>query len=176
MDRAAFNELWYRKTRVSHRGSIQDLGIFFHPLDMVDEWKTVYGRRGFVQYQMVVPFGRETALRHVVEMLSNESLPSFLAVLKRFGASNPGMLSFPTPGWTLAVDIPVGRPDLPVIFDRMDDVVLEAGGRVYLAKDARTRPENLPLMYPRIPEWQAVRHRLDPEGVVTSDLARRLGL
>lgn len=172
----AFNELWYRKTRVSHRGSIQDLGLFFHPLDMIDEWKTVYGRRGFVQYQMVVPFGRESSLRHVIEMLSNESLPSFLAVLKRFGAANPGMLSFPLPGWTLAVDIPVGRPDLPVIFDRMDDVVLEAGGRVYLAKDARTRPENLPLMYPRIPEWQAVRRRLDPDGVVTSDLARRLGL
>jgi decaprenylphospho-beta-D-ribofuranose 2-oxidase len=172
----AFNELWYRKTRISHRGAIQDLGLFFHPLDMIDEWKTVYGRRGFVQYQFVVPFGREMALRHIVEMLSNESLPSFLAVLKRFGDANPGMLSFPMPGWTLAVDIPVGRPDLPVIFDRLDDVVLEAEGRVYLAKDARTRPENLPLMYPRIPEWQAVRRRLDPDGVVTSDLARRLGL
>jgi decaprenylphospho-beta-D-ribofuranose 2-oxidase len=172
----AFIELWYRKTRVTHRGSIQDLGLFFHPLDMIDQWKTVYGRRGFVQYQFVVPFGREGALRHVVEMLSNESLPSFLAVLKRFGAANPGMLSFPMPGWTLAVDIPVGRPDLPVIFDRMDDVVLEAGGRVYLAKDARTRPEHLPRMYPRIPEWQAVRRQLDPDGVVTSDLARRLGL
>src|SRR3954454_23480530 len=172
----AFNELWYRKTRVSHRGSIQDLGLFFHPLDMIDEWKTVYGRRGFVQYQFVVPFGREVALRHIVEMLSNESLPSFLAVLKRFGDANPGMLSFPMPGGTLAVDIPVGRPDLPVIFDRMDDIVLEAGGRVYLAKDARTSPETLPRMYPRTPEWQAVRRRLDPDGVVTSDLARRLGL
>ena len=70
----------------------------------------------------------------------------------------------------------VGRPDLPAIFDRMDDVVLEAGGRVYLAKDARTRPEHLPLMYPRIPEWQAIRRQLDPDGAVTSDLARRLGL
>jgi decaprenylphospho-beta-D-ribofuranose 2-oxidase len=172
----AFNELWYRKSRVSHRGSIQDIGLFFHPLDTVDEWKTVYGRRGFVQYQFVVPFGRENALRHIIEMLSNESLPSFLAVLKRFGAANPGMLSFPMPGWTLAVDIPVGRADLADVFDRMDEVVLEAAGRVYLAKDARTRPENIPLMYPRLSEWQAVRRRIDPDGVVTSDLARRLGL
>ncbi|MGZ4797094.1 MAG: FAD-binding protein [Acidimicrobiia bacterium] len=172
----AFNELWYRKTRVSHRGAIQDLGLFFHPLDLVDEWKTVYGRRGCVQYQFVVPFGEEVALRRIVETLSDEKLPSFLAVLKRFGAANPGMLSFPMPGWTLAVDIPVGRSDLPRIFDRIDDLVLEADGRVYLAKDARTRPEHLGRMYPRLPEWQAVRHRLDPDGVVTSDLARRLGL
>jgi decaprenylphospho-beta-D-ribofuranose 2-oxidase len=80
------------------------------------------------------------------------------------------------PGWTLAVDIPVGRTDLPEIFDRMDEIVLAAGGRVYLAKDARTRPEHLPHMYPRLPEWQAVRRRLDPAGTITSDLARRLGL
>ena len=172
----AFNELWYRKTRISHRATIQDLGTFFHPLDAVNEWKSVYGTRGFVQYQFVVPFGRERELRHTIEMLSNESLPSFLAVLKRFGAANPGMLSFPMPGWTLAVDIPVGRPDLPQIFDRMDEVVLDAGGRVYLAKDARTRPENLAAMYPRLDEWREVRHRLDPDGVITSDLSRRLGL
>jgi decaprenylphospho-beta-D-ribofuranose 2-oxidase len=172
----AFNEVWYRKTRVSHRGSIQDLGLFFHPLDLVNEWKTVYGTRGFVQYQFVVPFGEEDSLREVIELMSAEELPSFLAVLKRFGAANPGMLSFPMPGWTLAVDIPVGRSRLATIFDRMDDIVLAAGGRVYLAKDARTKPEHLELMYPRLPEWREVRSQLDPQGVVTSDLARRLGL
>jgi decaprenylphospho-beta-D-ribofuranose 2-oxidase len=172
----AFNELWYRKTRVSHRGAIQDLGLFFHPLDLVNEWKTVYGTRGFVQYQFVVPFGREDSLREVIEMMSSERLPSFLAVLKRFGAANPGMLSFPMPGWTLAVDIPVGRADLGRVFDRLDDHVLEADGRVYLAKDARTKPEHLGRMYPRLPEWREVRARLDPDGVITSDLARRLGL
>lgn len=172
----AFNELWYRKTRVSHRGAIQDLGLFFHPLDLVNEWKTVYGTRGFVQYQFVVPFGREDSLRTAIETMSRERLPSFLAVLKRFGAANPGMLSFPMPGWTLAVDIPVGRADLGRVFDRIDDLVLEAGGRVYLAKDARTKPEHLERMYPRLPEWREVRARLDPDGTITSDLARRLGL
>jgi decaprenylphospho-beta-D-ribofuranose 2-oxidase len=86
------------------------------------------------------------------------------------------MLSFPFPGWTLAVDIPVGNPELPRLLDRLDDEVLEAGGRVYLAKDARTRPEHLAVMYPRLPEFREVRAKLDPDRTITSDLARRLGL
>ncbi len=171
----AFNELWFRKARKHHRG-LQSLGMFFHPLDMVDSWKAIYGQRGFIQYQFVVPFGAEAVLRHSVEQLSRHHMPSFLAVLKRFGAQNPGMLSFPTPGWTLAVDIPVGDPELPRLLDRLDDEVLGVGGRVYLAKDARTRPEHLGIMYPRLPQWREVRAKLDPERNITSDLARRLGL
>jgi decaprenylphospho-beta-D-ribofuranose 2-oxidase len=171
----AFNELWFRKARQHHRG-LQSLAQFFHPLDLVEGWNHIYGRRGFVQYQFAVPFGAEATVQYAVEQLARFHMPSFLAVLKRFGAQNPGMLSFPTPGWTLAVDIPVGDPELPRLLDRLDDAALEAGGRVYLAKDARTRPEHLLRMYPRLPEWREVRAKLDPDGNITSDLARRLGL
>ena len=171
-----FNELWYRKAPRRRIAQIQSIPAYFHPLDAVGDWNRLYGRHGFIQYQFVVPFGQERALRTVVERLAAFGAASFVNVLKRFGAANPGPLSFPTPGWTLTVDLAASTHGLAALLHSLDDVVFEAGGRHYLAKDAHTTPAAVRRGYPRLAEWQAIRNSVDPEHVWTSDLSRRLQL
>jgi decaprenylphospho-beta-D-ribofuranose 2-oxidase len=172
---AALNEAWFRRAPRERRGEVQGIAPFFHPLDGLAQWSRAYGPRGFVQYQYVVPLQAAETVRRSIEALHAGGAVPSLAVLKRFGPGNPGHLSFPAPGWTLAVDVPVTAGTAAVLRE-LDDLVLGAGGRVYLAKDARTTPAALRRMYPRLDDWRAVRDRVDPEHVFTSDLARRLAL
>jgi decaprenylphospho-beta-D-ribofuranose 2-oxidase len=173
---AAFNEFWFRRAPRRRRNEVQSIPRFFHPLDAVGKWNRLYGRHGFVQYQFVIPFGEEQALRSVIERIAGSGAASFLAVLKRFGPSNDAPLSFPLPGWTLALDIGAAFRHVGDLLHDLDATVLDAGGRHYLAKDAHTTPEAIRRGYPRLEEWQNVRDKADPAGLWASDQARRLRL
>ena len=173
---AAFNEVWFRKAPAHRVGELQSITTFFHPLDGVADWNRIYGAGGLIQYQIVVPDGHEDTIRTCIEAFSSAGAASFLAVLKRFGPHNPGPLSFPMSGWTLALDVPATMPDLGPLLDRLDALVIAVGGRGYLAKDSRMTPETFRAMYPRYPQWAAVRDAVDPEHLFISDLARRLAL
>jgi decaprenylphospho-beta-D-ribofuranose 2-oxidase len=170
----AFNEFYYRINR-PRAGAVLNLTAFYHVLDVAGEWNRVYGPRGFLQYQFVVPFGREDVVRRAMDAISGSGHVSCLNVLKRFGEGNDGPISFPMPGWTLAVDMPI-RPGLQRLCDELDEMVLDAGGRLYLAKDSRMTPAAFRRMYPRLDEWLAIRAEVDPHRVFVSDLARRLDL
>jgi len=149
---------------------------FFYPLDKLMHWNRGYGRRGFTQYQFVIPFADgEKRLRELLTtILSSGELP-FLNILKRLGKESPGGLSFPQEGYTLAIDFPIRRHTADLL-RRLDRMVLDAGGRVYLGKDSFLEADMFRAMYPETERWLALKAKYDPRGVFTSNLARRLRL
>ena len=171
----AFNRLWYRASPAD-RTDVTDIPPYFHRLDAVRDWNRVLGRNGFLQYQFVVPLGCEKTIAQVIETVQRRHAAAFLGTLKRFGPVGGGYLSFPLPGWSLAVDMPARRPGLGVVLGELDRLVAGVGGRLYLAKDARLGREALAGMFPGLEDWHAARAGLDPRGVFRSDLGRRLGL
>jgi decaprenylphospho-beta-D-ribofuranose 2-oxidase len=172
----AFNEIRFRRAPRHESGRPVDFGAFSFPLDALDGWPGLYGPGGVVQYQFVVPQGREAVLEHVIAMLGRGAVPCYLAVLKVLGQANASPLSFPLAGFTLALDLPGAAPGLDRLLHGFDELVAEAGGRVYLTKDARLDPAAMRAMYPRLGEWQATREAADPVGLWRSDLGVRTGL
>ena len=172
-----FNSIYYQRQGARRQPFVVDYSSFFHPLDALDDWNRLYGKLGFLQYQCAVPAaGGVEVLREILRRLAEAGYGSFLAVLKKFGAASKGMLSFPLPGYTLAVDIPRRGETLLALLDELDDRVAGCGGRVYLAKDARLSPVAFRRMYPRFGDWHAIKQRLDPHQRFSSSLSRRLRL
>ncbi|HNR36388.1 MAG TPA: hypothetical protein PKO36_14490, partial [Candidatus Hydrogenedentes bacterium] len=134
-----------------------------------------YGRRGFCQYQVTFPLEEAGGLTKLMERVSQSGCASFLAVLKRLGPGGPGLLSYPSEGYTISFDIPM-RNDVVPLLREFDQRVIEHNGRLYCAKDAVALPETFAAMYPRLDEFRTIAGRLDPDGAFSSSLARRLGI
>lgn len=157
-------------------GELSHYEKFFYPLDAVSNWNRGYGTRGFTQYQFVVPLeDGEQRMRPILECIASSGFMPFLNVLKKFGPQGLGHLSFPFEGYTFAIDFPISR-DLSVLMQRLDAMVIDAGGRVYLGKDAFLHADSMHAMYPRLQEWLAIKRRVDPDEVFRSHLSSRVGL
>jgi len=168
---SAYNVARFRRAREGR--STETVDTFFYPLDAIADWNRLYGRRGLVQYQFAVPFGAEETVRSLLERFAAAN--PVLVVLKQFGDAS-GPLSFPFPGWTVALDFAASTSGLAQLLDDADEVVAQAGGRIYLAKDARMHASLLERMYPRLEEWRSAQSALDQNGVMRCDLARRVRL
>ncbi len=172
----ALNTLHWRSAPRSERGRILTMSAQLFPLDVLGDWNRLYGPRGLVQYQFAVPDRSAALVRQIPELLRRLGLPMYLAVLKRFGPRSEGMLSFPQQGWTVAIDLPAAAPGLAGGLGQADELLLSGGGRLYLAKDARMAPEMMAASYPELGRFRDICARVDPEGLLASDMARRLEL
>ncbi|MBT8132528.1 MAG: FAD-binding oxidoreductase, partial [Gammaproteobacteria bacterium] len=170
----AFNAVYYRHVPSKPRSRLLHINKFLYPLDAIKRWNRIYGRTGFYQFQCVTPDQTSfDAIRKMLEVLSKSGLGSFLAVLKSLGSSGHGYLGFPMRGYTLALDIPI-RSRTTAVMHTLVDLTLEAGGRVYLAKDACLTPNAFREMYPDFPRFAAAVRNVDPEYRIRSEMSERL--
>ena len=168
----AFNFLYYGKNFRKEINNVVPYEPFFYPLDAILHWNRGYGKKGFVQYQFVLPLSAKEGLINILRRISDEGLGSFLAVLKVFGKQD-SLISFPDEGFTLALDFPV-RNGLFRFLDELDQIVLQYGGRLYMSKDARMKPEVLFKGYSRIEEFKSILKKYNPSGKLSSLQSRRL--
>lgn len=170
----AFNQLIYSAHYQPHKRCVVDANSFFYPLDKVSQWNLAYGARGVTQHQSVIPEeAGADGIRSLIEVLSQTGACSFLTVIKDCGAQGQGALSFPRPGMSMALDIPIDQRTQQVI-DLLNERVIACGGRVYLAKDGFTRPEHFRAMDPRVDAFLAIKRKWDPEGKLKSAQSVRL--
>ena len=173
---ATFNNLYFNRHSWAAGARQQHYDKFFFPLDSIRNWNRLYGIRGFLQYQFVLPDeSAESGLTEILGAVSSAGKGSFLAVLKRFGAANENLLSFPRAGLTLTLDFKF-EPSLLSLLDELDAMVLAHGGRLYLAKDARMSEAVFKQSYPNWEAFKAIKDRVDPEGLFASMQSNRLGL
>lgn len=169
-----FNALYYHRVPRDGRERHTSLSQFLYPLDAVEDWNRLYGKRGFYQFQCVLPDAESPAgLRKLMEEISGAGTGSFLAVLKTLGGEGRGHLSFPMRGYTLALDFPA-RAGVTELLERLERITLDHGGRIYLAKDAAMSAESFAAMYPKLDAFRALLDRIDPDRHMDSDMARRL--
>lgn len=170
-----FNALYAHWNKGQGETTVQTYEQFFFPLDSIGHWNRLYGRRGFLQYQIVVPEDARETLTHIISRVADSGQGSFLSVLKRFGKANNNLLSFPSAGYTLTLDFR-WRPSLFPLLDELDALVLDCGGRHYLAKDARLSESSFKTGYPRWQEFMQVKADVDPGNRFASLQSQRLGL
>lgn len=170
-----FNTLWYHSQRKGLVKAVVHPQAFYWPLDGVLHWNRLYGRRGFAQYQCVLPIERDTrVVRRFLAAMTRRGCPSPVSVIKDCGAEGRGMLSFPKPGISIAIDVPMRGAKTQALVDSLNEIVLEAGGRIYLSKDVLTRAEHFRAMETRLAAFDAVRRKWDPERKLRSALSVRL--
>lgn len=168
---AAFNSWYYNKQKEKSVHALIDYDPFFYPLDAILDWNRMYGKRGFLQYQLVVSDEEPKLIKEILQIISTSGLASFLGVLKNFGAlTSPGLLSFPRKGITLALDFPMKGAKTFELLERLDDIVRSAQGAVYPAKDARMSARNFQAFYP---QWGEFSKFIDPR--FSSSFWRRVG-
>lgn len=171
-----FNHLYYQTTPSFVRGRLVPLDSFFYPLDKIGHWNRMYGRRGFTQYQLVLPKDASfEGLQAILKRIASAGLGSFLGVLKLFGPQNDNYLSFPMEGYTLALDFKI-QTKLFSFLDELDRIVLDHGGRLYLTKDARMTREVFIRGYPKWKQFAELRRKLGTEVKFNSLQSKRLGV
>lgn len=169
-----FNSALYHQHIPRVRRGIVSPEDFFYPLDSIRDWNRIYGKQGFTQHQAVLPASKgRGAVRRFLELLTSQGGASFLCVLKDCGKEGRGMLSFPMPGTSIALDLAL-RDRTQEHIDRLNELVIREGGRIYLTKDALTRPEHFAQMEPRLAAWQKVRDKWDPDHHLRSAQSVRL--